>query len=217
MEVMASSPSHDAAFWTDRFKVVGGNPALDFVNTMSERRGAQPVERIRTYGDLVEASKRIGVLTEVPAQAMLDAARGAPEAAETVRAEAVALRELLYRVFSAVANGRAPSAEEIASLNSVLSDVLVHLRVGRGGGAEAAFAWVWEEPPAALDRMLWPIVRAAADLLVSDRLDRVRACAADDCGWLFLDLSRNRSRRWCDMGDCGNRAKMRRFMERRGS
>ncbi|MGH7458922.1 MAG: CGNR zinc finger domain-containing protein [Longimicrobiaceae bacterium] len=213
---MESKFSYDAAFWTDGFKVIGGNPALDFVNTLSERRGDEPVERVRSYTDLVEASKRIGVLTEDQAQAMLDAARDAPEAAETVRAEAVALRELLYRVFSAVANGRAPSAEELASLNSALSNVLVHLGVGCDD-TETAFTWVWEESAVALDRMLWPMVRAAADLLVSDRLDRVGECAGDDCGWLFLDLSRNRSRRWCDMSDCGNRAKMRRFMQRHRS
>lgn len=212
MEVMESKLSHDAAYWTDRFKVIGGNPALDFVNTISERRGARPVERIQTYDDLVGASKRIGALTKAQAQAMLDAARGAPKAAETVRAGAVALRELLYRVFSEVAADRPPSAEDLTPFNSALSEVLVHLRVGRADGAKTAFGWTWEESPDALDRMLWPILRAAADLLVSDRLDRVRECVADDCGWLFLDLSRNRSRRWCDMSDCGNRAKMRRFM-----
>jgi predicted RNA-binding Zn ribbon-like protein len=63
--------------------------------------------------------------------------------------------------------------------------------------------------------MLAPIVKSAADLLLSDMLDRVKQCEGDPCGWLFLDTSRNRSRRWCSMEDCGNRAKARRFYQRK--
>jgi predicted RNA-binding Zn ribbon-like protein len=62
--------------------------------------------------------------------------------------------------------------------------------------------------------MLWPVVRSAAELLTSDELGRVRECAADNCAWLFLDRSKNRSRRWCDMAVCGNRDKVRRFRQR---
>jgi len=201
-----------ASYWTDQFKAVGGNAALDFANTLSERHGDRPVERIRTYSDLVAASKQIGVLTEAQARLLMASGHDAPESAEEVRGQAVALRELLYAVFSAVADGREPSPSDLNRFNKALSEVLVHLRVDRT--SEGAFAWAWDELSGALDRMLWPLLRAAATLLVSDQIGRVQACAADDCGWLFLDMSRNRSRRWCDMADCGNRAKARRFKER---
>ncbi|HMB89813.1 MAG TPA: ABATE domain-containing protein [Rhodothermales bacterium] len=209
---MECIPSHDASYWTDQFKVVGGNAALDFINTISERHSDAPVERIRSYSDLVAASQQIGVLTEAQARLLLEASREAPEAAEVIRRQAVALRELLYGMFSAVANGREPSPSDLDRFNEMLSEALTHLRVECI--SEGTFAWAWDERSGALDRMLWPFLRAAATLLVSARLGRVQACAADDCGWLFLDMSRNRSRRWCDMADCGNRAKARRFKER---
>ena len=75
------------------------------------------------------------------------------------------------------------------------------------------FAWDWT-PENALDRVLWPVVRDAAELLSGEDLDRVGRCADANCGWLFLDTSRNHSRRWCSMKDCGNRAKARRHYQR---
>ena len=95
-----------------------------------------------------------------------------------------------------------------------MTEAMGHLRVG---WEEGLFRWSWAEEEA-LDCMLWPVVRSAAELLNSDLLSRVRVCPADDCAWLFLDQSRNRSRRWCDMSTCGNRSKARRFREaQRGS
>jgi predicted RNA-binding Zn ribbon-like protein len=79
---------------------------------------------------------------------------------------------------------------------------------------ESGFTWGWDKQSDALDRMLWPVARSAADLLTSDHLNRVHQCGGKDCTWLFVDTSRNHSRQWCDMGDCGNRAKARRFYQR---
>ena len=76
------------------------------------------------------------------------------------------------------------------------------------------FAWAWSDEQAALDPMLWRIARSAADLLTSGELGRVRECADEVCGWVFLDMSKNQSRRWCDMKECGNQAKSRRHYER---
>ena len=80
---------------------------------------------------------------------------------------------------------------------------------------DGGFAWAAGAPGTPLRRPLWPVLWSAADLLTSDRLARVRSCGDPRCGWLFLDTSRNRSRRWCDMADCGNRAKARRHYARR--
>jgi predicted RNA-binding Zn ribbon-like protein len=57
------------------------------------------------------------------------------------------------------------------------------------------------------------VARSAAELLQSEELGRVRRCDGEDCRWLFLDTSRSRNRRWCDMADCGNTAKVRRYRQ----
>src|ERR687888_470126 len=105
----------------------------------------------------------------------------------------------------------------------VSDDLAARLRVGApvralhpgvreaADGHDAALAWSWADAAVRLDAPLWPLVRLAAELLVGPELERVRECAAGDCRWLFLDTSKNRSRRWCDMKSCGNRAKVRRF------
>jgi predicted RNA-binding Zn ribbon-like protein len=76
------------------------------------------------------------------------------------------------------------------------------------------YNWDSRGEMAKLDWILNPLIRSAADLLVSDELKRVKKCGDPACGWLFLDTSRNNSRRWCDMSDCGNRAKACRFYKK---
>jgi len=126
---------------------------------------------------------------------------------------AISLREAIYRVVSAVANGRRAREADLAILNVALPDALARVHVVREADS---FAWRWAADETALDRMLWPVARSAADLLTSEKLARVGQCADDrGCGWLFLDMSRNRSRRWCDMKDCGNRAKAKRHYVRK--
>lgn len=127
-------------------------------------------------------------------------------------ASARSLREVIYRVFAAVAGGGEPSGSDVKALNGWLRTARADQSLVRREGW-----WTYEWTDGAqpdLERPLWPIAVSAADLLVGDELERVRLCAADDCGWLFLDESRNRSRRWCDMSDCGNRAKVRRYRAR---
>src|SRR6185437_14794355 len=103
----------------------------------------------------------------------------------------------------------APS-EDLSFLNGDLAASLPNARVEY---TEDGFAWTWSGR--ALDAVLWPISRAAADLLVSDAERRkVRQCGAGDCEWLFLDTSKNRSRQWCSMQSCGNREKARRHYQR---
>ena len=119
---------------------------------------------------------------------------------------AINLREALYRIFQVVAQGSSPEKSDLSTLNTEFS-----LAMGRACivSAEDSFTVDWTDKEKALDRMLWTIARSAADLLTSEGLDDVRVCAADDCNWLFLDTSKNHSRRWCDMKSCGNRAKVR--------
>ena len=194
--------------------LVGGRLCLDFANTVGSHAGASPNEHLRSYRDLVAWSRHAGILTEAEERRLLEAAAGRPDEASVVLERAVALREAIYRLFSAVAAGRAPDEADLETLNVALARALDHARIVPAG---AGFAWAWRDEQGALDRMLWPVARSAADLLTGGELDRVGECANDSCGWLFLDLSRNRSRRWCDMQDCGNRVKARRHYQRRGA
>ncbi len=192
--------------------LIGGRLCLDFANTVGSHAGEHPNEYLRSYRDLVAWSRHAGILTDAEERHLLEAAEGRPGEAGVVLERAVALREAIYRIFSAVAAGRVPDEADLETLNVALARALVHARIVPAGDG---FAWAWRDEQGALDRMLWPVARSAADLLTDGELDRVRECANDTCGWLFLDLSRNRSRRWCDMRDCGNRIKARRHYQRR--
>jgi predicted RNA-binding Zn ribbon-like protein len=123
------------------------------------------------------------------------------------------LRDAIFRIFAASALERAPERDHLMTLNSVLAEALKHARVVR---SPEGFVWSWAEEDS-LDQLLWPVARSAADLLTSDELTRTRECGGPACTWLFMDTSKNRSRRWCAMKGCGNRAKSRRHYERKRS
>ena len=192
--------------------LVGGRLCLDFANTVGAHDTDHPREHLTSYADLVAWSQHAGVLTTAQAQPLLRAGEDRPTAAAAVLARAIALREAIYRVFSAVAAGRAVEDADLGTLNGALAEALARSRIV---ATADGFAWGWTPSPDALDQMLWPVARSAAELLTEGELARVRECGGDGCGWLFLDLSRNHSRRWCDMQDCGNRAKARRHYQRR--
>lgn len=195
------------------FEYSGGVLCLDFVNTVSDR-GTEPVERWTGYGELLRWAQGAELVDGAEAERLAALAAAEPEVGERVLRRAVELREALFAIFAATAAGEAPPAPALKHLNRVLPETLSHLRLVPG---DECCAWSWrgcEGAEEELAFLLWPVVRSAADLLTDDDLDRVRECDADTCRWLFLDRSRNRSRRWCDMQQCGNRAKARRHYRR---
>jgi predicted RNA-binding Zn ribbon-like protein len=125
---------------------------------------------------------------------------------------ATRLREAIYRVISAIAARRQPRTADLDVINTAVAGAHAGSRIMLRGTEfvreRAGDRW-------ALDRMLWPVAQSVGDVLTSPELVAIRECAAPDCGRLFLDISRNRTRRWCDMRACGNRAKVRRFYARR--
>lgn len=196
----------------DTLEFAGGRLSLDFANHIDRYAGDnRPHEWLKGYPDLVAWSQHAGILNDGQVQRLLEQAARRPEAATTVLERAIALGQAIYRIFSAVARGLAPQAADLEAWNGELSRLLARSQiVPKGEG----FAWDWAGDEEALDRLLWPVVRDAADLLTSAKLDRVGDCPGEGCGWLFLDTSRNHSRRWCSMETCGNRAKARRHYER---
>jgi predicted RNA-binding Zn ribbon-like protein len=185
---------------------------LDFANTAEWHASDQPTERLNDYPNLVSWARNKGILSDDEVQHLVRNAEIHPAQASAALNQAITLRETIYRIFSAVAAGRSPEEADLAALNATLAQGMAHLRIVQ---TPAGFVWDWDGDENALDRMLWPVVRSAVDLLTSKRLERVGECADDrGCGWLFLDVSRNHSRRWCSMEACGNRAKFRRHYQR---
>ena len=189
---------------------------LDFANTANWHASPQMVEELKTYDDLIAWAEQTGLLTAARAQRLRREAARRPEEAAAALGRAQTVREAIYHLLSAQAHGRAADKRDLAMLNAALAQALAHARLSL---TPEGFAWDWSGADAAdLEQMLWPVVQSAVDLLTSPELDRVGECADDrGCGWLFVDMTKNRSRRWCDMRDCGNRAKARRhYAKRRG-
>lgn len=192
-------------------KLVGGRLSLDFANTVDWHAGDNRIEYLLGYSDLVAWGRHAGVLSIPQAQTLFQQADLCPAGAAAVLERAIALRESIYRLFSAVSHSRSPETADLATFNEELGQALSQSRI-----IETAEGFDWDTTGTgdALDQILWPVVRDAADLLTSNSLRRIRECAGDRCGWLFLDTSRNGRRRWCAMEDCGNRAKARRHYQR---
>lgn len=189
-----------------RYPPLGGDPALDFANTVGWRRQPNQTEGLPDYPTLLRWARLAGLVE--PADAARIAARAAadPAAAETARQRATALREAIEAVFVAVANGEEPPAAALDLLSRTAAEAAGRMWLQRTGDG---FAWGWADADAAsLDRPALEVSWKAARLLLSPDRERVRRCGGDGCGWLFVDQSRNRSRRWCDMAICGNRARV---------
>jgi predicted RNA-binding Zn ribbon-like protein len=181
---------------------------LDFVNTISNH--SQPGEdHLRTYADLVSWGHYTGVINDREAQRLLEIAVRQPAEAATVLHQGIAVREALFQIMLAIADQETPAADALATFNHALGQAAGHMRIVPAGDG---FEWDWSDSDDDLNRILWPAVWSAAELIMSDDRRFLRKCGG--CDWLFLDTSRNHSRRWCDMKTCGNRAKAHRHYMR---
>ena len=190
---------------------VGGAACLEFANTVENYRLDSSPDLFSRYEDLLPWSQQQGLVQESTSTRLSRTAETDASQAADVFAAAKALRARIYRVFSAIAHGREPATADIFTLNRELSWALAHLQLE---GSEGRYNWFWRDQATCLDSVLWPVLRSAAELLAAPDLERLRQCNGHDCTWLFLDRSKNRSRRWCEMQVCGNRAKSRRHYAR---
>ena len=191
--------------------LIGGRVALDFVNTGSSRRVGPFREKLRSYDDLVTFAGRIDAgIDEATAERLRRLAERDPGAANVVLERGRELREAIYRAFSSMSRGGAAAAADLEIIGAAAARASAHRRL-----VPTAEGCMWEYADSeALERPLWPVALDAVALATSSDVPRVKECASDNCNWLFLDVSKNRSRRWCDMKDCGNRAKARRHRAR---
>jgi predicted RNA-binding Zn ribbon-like protein len=193
-------------------KYVGGDPSVDLVNTVDWLSDGLDHDRIPDYDRLTQWAEGAGVITAATGERLRRVAAAHPKRASAAVAAAARLRWILQRLFTDVAKGSPPGVA-LDELNDLLADAMPRLRVRSTGRRSLGLSWegLGEE----LDSLLWPVVWSAAQLITSDEAARLHVCAAPDCGWMYVDRSRNGLRRWCQMETCGTRAKSRRRYQRR--
>lgn len=193
-----------------RFDLIAGNVCLDFVNTLDDRH-LKPKELLETYADFARFGEDTGLLDARQVDRLYERSLVEPQRAQEVLLWGRELREAVHDVFWAILNKRPVPPAALARLNADAQSAAGHMRLVPGKGS---FEWRFDDL-GEFDRVLWPIARAAVDLLASEKLPYVRACSSKACEWFFLDTSKGHRRRWCDMTRCGNRAKLQRFYVRK--
>ena len=195
-----------------KFELIGGNVCLDFINTLDDRPSDKPKELLTNYYELARFGEDTGILTPEQLDFFFERVHLMPDEAVDALRRAINLREAMYAVFAALMNKQTVPRAAMDTLNAYIQDAALHSRLVP---SEGRMEWRFDDLTSSFNAMLWPIARAAADLLASSDLAQVRACSSPTCQWLFLDTSKNHHRRWCSMQQCGNRAKVRRFYARR--
>lgn len=203
-----------AAGATEAFRFNAGRLCLDFTNTVRFRPTSERRDLINDYEGLIAWARQATIITAGEAAAMSVKAAAHPREATVALARARAAREAAYGLFSARAASLPAPSDHLQTFNRVIARAMARAGLAPAGGG---FEWGWPGAEPDLDRITWWVARSAAELLTSGDLTFVRECAGYDCGWLFMDATKNRSRRWCDMQTCGNRAKGRRHYERRAA
>jgi predicted RNA-binding Zn ribbon-like protein len=219
METLEVAPRTGQATPAPRqLPIVGGHLALDFANTVDDPEGVARYDHIGSYPELVGWSIRVGILVPDQAAELLPAAEAHRRAALAALKRAHALRRILIEVFTDVAAvniGKQPAqlapVAGWTELRPFVKDAIAQAELASSG---TTYELNWP-PTARLDGLLWPIGVAAAELLTSPQLARVKKCAG--CPWVFLDQSKNFSRRWCAMNDCGTHEKIRRYVTKRAA
>ena len=204
MQHIRSEPDHE-------FELVGESIAADFANTLSGSRARPSTDHVARYADLVAFAEQHGTLHPAGVRRLIALAERHPQQATQIHRRAVALREAIWRAFDRIAHAHEPDTDDVALISREAAEAFSKATVLREGDG---YTWSWGESDD-LARALWPIARGAVDVLTSaQERARLRECASDTCAWVFIDRTKNHSRRWCDMAGCGNRAKGRAFRAR---
>lgn len=196
------------------FELSGGNVSLDLANTLLDRPTDDARELIPRASDFLSWARQAELLTRKEEKELRKEAKHKPHAVESIRRRAVQLRECLFQLFSSIVDGRDTAAEVMAEWNQYVKESLGYYETVRAG---EGLTWTPRSELHGIDTVLWVIIHSAIELLTGPQAARIRRCASDSCDWLFLDTSKRGNRRWCDMTGCGNRAKARRYYQRKKS
>lgn len=193
--------------YAETFRCPGGVLCLDFCNSGQGLRNSRREEWITSFADLIDWLEAAGAVSKAQAAKLRAAGARSPQAAQQLWARAIELREALARVLLARAEGRTAAGEDLGVVDAEYGRTASFARLS---STAQGYAWAVDPKAGALDAALRPLVESAVSLLTSDRLARVRRCGNSTCYWLFVDETKNCSRRWCEMASCGNLMKVRR-------
>lgn len=191
--------------------LIGGELAFDFTNTSSGRGWPTHQEHLRTAQDVVDWSEHARLLNHADAGWLREKLADDRRLAHALLARALALRESLYAIGAEIAAGRAAPAGPVDRVAKEHAACLACARLTPEG---ARYVWTWTPREAPIEALLGPIALSALATLSQADLSRIKQCEGEKCGWLFFDTTKNKSRRWCEMEICGNRAKQRRHSAR---
>jgi predicted RNA-binding Zn ribbon-like protein len=209
--------SSDSAAADLEFTYIAGDPALDLVNTVDWTSRGPENERLSDFDRLTRWAEGAGVLSAKSGASLRHKAGAKPREAEAAYKAALRARQVLQRVFGSMAAGK-PAGAALDDFNRLLGLALDHMRLvpaSGGRGTARTLKLGWGELDTRLDAVMWPVLWSAASLIASDEASQIRICGGVDCGWMYVDRSRNGLRRWCQMETCGTREKSRRRYQRR--
>jgi predicted RNA-binding Zn ribbon-like protein len=173
---------------------------------------SHPQEKLTGFAELVAFGEQAGALSASEARKLRSDGKENKRASSAFLQRSVGLRELIFRIFSTVATCRKVCRADVETFNAAVRRSNARSVVTPGDGKAA---WEWLDRSSDADRLIGKIVQSAVALLTSEDIQCVKKCAADDCGWLFMDDSRSRNRRWCEMRTCGSRYKARAYYQRK--
>lgn len=188
----------------ETLEIIGGALCLDFVNTINSRQDPEH-EYLTSYAELANWTAKVGILSAEQNHRLQKQARQDEKIAEHALKKAIDHRELLFRLFVKLAKGSEPNKGDMADFIKLYGEAMASSQLIR---TEDRFSPRWK-PDQTYEAILWPIIYSAGQILFSKEVTQVKECPS--CGWLFLDVSKNQTRRWCSMNTCGARDKMRRY------
>lgn len=188
--------------------LVGGELALDFANTSSGRGFPTHRDHLSSASDVVEWARHTKAVHPEDADWLAATTRRDRDLGRELLEAALALREDIHSIVSEVAAERPAPTKIVESLTRTHARALARAKLTRFG---AHYAWSWSVAASPIEAVLGPISLSALTILCQADLTRIKQCQGEKCGWLFLDTTKNKSRRWCEMEICGNRAKQKRF------
>ena len=191
---------------TKKYAFIGNNLSLDFVNTVGNISSENPTEKLNSFPDLIEWSKQGKLISNDEAIIMFaETEKNILESAKIFQ-RVLRFRKCVYDIFKSIINREEISSKDLKVFNSELSRAMSKAEIFYH---EGEVIWDWKNN--SLERILFLITRIAAQLLTSSDLEKLKCCSGENCGWLYYDISKNNRRQWCDMRDCGNLAKAKRF------
>jgi len=197
---------------SQRWNPTSGDLSLDFVNTGQWNEAGPWPERMQRFRDLVRWARDAGALASERSSRLLEAGERHPHRAQAAFDRALRIRAALQGIFGSLAEQRSPVPSDLRVIDDELATAFAVAHLDYRDGR---IVREWSNDDEDFGQVVRPIVWSATELLLGERITRLRSCASPQCGRLFLDESRNGMRRWCDMQVCGSRAKARRYYERR--